>query len=109
MVMLGETRFSIGQIVDHRRFEYRGLIVQVDDEFRGTEEWYQQMAKSQPPRDRPWYHVLVDQSGRQTYVAEGNLQLSGDISFIEHPAVPFFFEAYWDGIFVPRFIKPPTV
>ncbi|MCG2635047.1 MAG: heat shock protein HspQ [Gammaproteobacteria bacterium] len=100
--MPGESRFSIGQIVHHRRFNYRGVIVQVDPVFRGTEAWYQQMATSTPPKERPWYHVLVDQSARQTYVAEQNLELSADLRFIEHPAVPLFFEAYWDGVFVPR-------
>ena len=53
-------RFAIGELIHHRRFDYRGVIVDVDPEFQGTEEWYEQMAVSRPPKDAPWYHVLVD-------------------------------------------------
>ena len=67
-------KFSIGQIIHHLRFDYRGVIVDVDADFHGSEEWYREMAKSKPPRDKPWYHVLVDQSNTTTYVAEQNLE-----------------------------------
>ena len=60
--------YSVGQIIHHLRFDYRGVIVDVDATFQGTEEWYVEMAKSKPPRDKPWYHVLVDQSFTMTYV-----------------------------------------
>ncbi len=52
-------KFSVGQIVRHKLFDYRGVVVDVDPTFQSTEDWYQQMAKSHPPKDRPWYHVLV--------------------------------------------------
>ena len=48
-------KFSIGQIIHHLRFDYRGVIVDVDADFQGSEEWYREMAKSKPPRDKPWY------------------------------------------------------
>ena len=41
---------------------------------RSTDEWYEAVAKSRPPKNEPWYHVLVHQKGHQTYVAEQNLQ-----------------------------------
>ena len=37
-----DCKFSIGQLVHHRRFDYRGVIVDVDATFQGTESWYQQ-------------------------------------------------------------------
>ena len=107
MVLIGETRFGIGQVVHHRRFNYRGLIVKVDSTFQGSGDWYQKMAQSKPSKDQPWYHVLVDQSDRQTYVAERNLLQGTDFDFIQHPALPLFFEAYWDGIYVPRPMTGP--
>ena len=67
-------KYSVGQIIHHLRFDYRGVIVDLDATFQGTEEWYLEMAKSKPPRDKPWYHVLVDQSFTMTYVAERNLE-----------------------------------
>lgn len=62
-----------------------------------TDEWYEAMASSQPPRDKPWYGVLVDGQEHTTYVAERNLALSGNKSQIEHPVLGFYFEQY-DGV-----------
>ena len=67
-------KFCIGQMIYHRLFEYRGIILGVDLEFKQTDEWYDQVARSRPPKDKPWYHVLVFQRGHQTYVAEKNLE-----------------------------------
>ena len=66
-------QFSIGQIIHHLKFDYRGVIIDVDASFESSEEWYEMMAKSNPPKDKPWYHVQkID--GTQTYVAECNLE-----------------------------------
>jgi heat shock protein HspQ len=95
-------QFSVGQLVHHRLFDYRGVIVDVDPRFQGTEEWYQQVAKSRPPRDKPWYHVLVHESGINTYVAERNLEQDDSKAPINHPAVGQFFSEFRDGVYVPR-------
>jgi heat shock protein HspQ len=42
--------FSIGELVHHRRFNYRGVVVDVDPRFQGTEEWYEAVALSRPPK-----------------------------------------------------------
>ena len=68
-----QARFEIGQVVDHRLFGYRGVIYNVDATFQLSEECYEQVAKSRPPKDRPWYHVLPDGATHTTYVAERNL------------------------------------
>ena len=69
-----KAKYCIGQLIQHKLFEYRGIILSVDLEFKSTDEWYEAVAKSRPPKDEPWYHVLVHQKGHQTYVAEQNLQ-----------------------------------
>ena len=69
-----KAKYCIGQLVQHKLFDYRGIILSVDLEFKSTDEWYEAVAKSRPPRNEPWYHVLVHQKGHQTYVAEQNLQ-----------------------------------
>ena len=38
-------KFSIGDIVKHRHFEFRGVIYDVDFEFNNSEEWYQSIPK----------------------------------------------------------------
>ena len=47
-------QFSIGQIIHHLKFDYRGVIIDVDASFESSEEWYEMMAKSNPPKDKPW-------------------------------------------------------
>lgn len=93
-------QFRVGQLVHHKRFDYRGVIVDVDATFQGTEEWYETMAQSRPPKDRPWYHVLVDQAAHMTYVTEQNLEpdLTGEP--IAHPALDQFFNELRDGLYV---------
>ena len=66
-------KYSIGQLIQHVLFDYRGVIVDVDPFFQGTEEWYDKMARSKPPKDQPWYHVVVHDATHMTYVAERNL------------------------------------
>ena len=36
-----KAKFSIGYIVKHKLFEFRGVIYDVDFEFNNSEEWYQ--------------------------------------------------------------------
>ncbi|MEN8129591.1 MAG: heat shock protein HspQ [Pseudomonadota bacterium] len=91
--------FSIGQIVHHKLFDYRGVIFDVDAEFQGTEQWYQQVAKSRPPKDRPWYHVLVDGQMLETYVAERNLEPDRSGQLIEHPLLDRFFSNFESGVY----------
>lgn len=89
--------FSIGQIVHHRKYDYRGVIVDVDPVFSGTQEWYDQMAVSRPPKDRPWYHVLVDGAEHSTYVAERHLEPDPSGHQVSHPALGRFFDRFERG------------
>ena len=90
-------KYSLGQIIHHLRFDYRGVIVDVDATFQGTEEWYREMAKSKPPRDKHWYHVLVDQSFTMTYVAERNLEADPSLKPVNHPLVDQYFSRFEKG------------
>ena len=90
-------KFSIGQLVHHVLFGYRGVVVDVDATFQGTESWYDQMAKSQPPKDEPWYHVLVDNAQHMTYVAERNLESDKLHAPIEHPLIGYYFSEFENG------------
>ena len=92
-------KFNIGQLIVHKLFNYRGVIIDVDPNFQGTEEWYAQMAKSKPSKERPWYHVLVDNAEHQTYVAEQNLEMDNSQQPISHPMVDFVFSNFKDGFY----------
>jgi heat shock protein HspQ len=95
-------KFQPGQLIQHRLFEYRGVIVDVDPYFRGTEEWYSNVARSRPPKDQPWYHVLVHGQDLNTYVAERNLEPDETGKPIRHVEVGMFFDGMGDGAYIPR-------
>ena len=94
-----EARFSVGQVIHHRLFNYRGVVIDVDPVFEGAEEWYDKVALSRPPRDRPWYHVLVDGFGHHTYVAERNLELDTNGGPISHPDLDTHFDVFENGAY----------
>ncbi len=94
-------RFRIGQPIHHKLFDYRGVVIDVDPIFQGSEDWYEMMALSCPPKDKPWYHVIVHNSVHNTYVAEQNLEpdLSGEQ--IIHPDLDNYFSDFSEGIYLP--------
>lgn len=100
-----KAKFTIGQIIHHKLFDYRGVIVDVDFRFLGSDEWYEQVARSHPPKDRPWYHVLVDNAVHQTYVAEQNLEVSDNITAINHPLIDSVFSGLENGCYRLRIKK----
>lgn len=95
-----QAKFSIGQCIQHKLFAYRGVIVDVDPEFLGTDEWYEQVARSRPPRNEPWYHVLVHDQGHETYVAERNMLADDSCEPVNHPLVDKIFTGFQNGVYL---------
>lgn len=93
-------KYHIGQIVDHKKFGYRGVVFDVDAQFSGSEEWYETVAKSHPPKDAPWYHVLVDGEEITTYVAERHLAESANYSAVRHPLIDTFFSGLLNNRYI---------
>ena len=94
-------RFSIGDLVRHRLFGYRGVVYDVDPQFMLSDDWYETMAQSRPPRDRPWYRVLVHNGIHETYVAERNLEADDSSEPVFHPLIGEVFSGFEHG----RYIK----
>ena len=90
-------QFEVGQVVHHRRFGYRGVVFDVDPCFQGSDEWYEQVARSRPPKDRPWYHVLVHDADHTTYVAERHLEADADGGPIQHRLLGHLFGGFEKG------------
>lgn len=84
-------RYRIGQVVRHRRYDYRGVIVDFDMSCHADEQWYRSN-QTHPDPDQPWYHVLVHDSTGNTYVAEENLVLEDTPGEVVHPLLEQFFE-----------------
>ena len=55
------------------------------------------MARSRPPRDAPWYSVLVHDADHMTYVAERHLQADPSGEQISHPALGQYFDRFENG------------
>lgn len=94
-----EPVFEIGQLVAHRRYGYRGVVVDFDIRCQATEAWYKSN-QTQPARDQPWYHVLVHGSVQVTYAAQENLAADVSGEPIEHPWVERYFSGFRGGRYV---------
>ena len=97
--------FSIGMIVKHKLFNYYGVIYDVDHSFMGTDQWFDTMAITRPPKDKPWYRVLVDQQESETYVAERNLEYCEKFREISHPLVTIYFRGHNNNQYI---LRTPT-
>lgn len=97
--MAAKPKFFVGQIVYHQRFDYRGVVADVDADFQGTDAWYEQVARTRPPKDQPWYRILVDGGEYETYVAERHLQTDRDDTPISHPEIEHLFREFEGGIY----------
>jgi heat shock protein HspQ len=62
-----------------------------------SDDWYEAVARSRPPKDQPWYRVLVHDATHETYVAERNLEPDTSGTPICHPLVDTFFHNFGDG------------
>lgn len=88
--------FEVGELIHHRRYGYRGVIFARDAECRADEVWYQGN-QTQPPREQPWYHVMVHGAQHTTYVAQSNLEPDVSGEPIDHPQLGRVFKSFLDG------------
>jgi heat shock protein HspQ len=87
-------KFSIGSIVKHKHFDFRGVIYDVDFEFNNSEEWYQSIPKEVRPRkNQPFYHLLAESNDvtYEAYVSEQNLLADDSKQPVRHPLISEIF------------------
>ena len=87
-------KFSIGDVVKHKHFDFRGVIYDVDFEFSNSEEWYKSIPKNVRPRkDQPFYHLLAENNEitYEAYVSEQNLVSDDSNEPIKHPLIEEIF------------------
>ncbi len=101
-ILIAQAKFFPGQIVEHNLNQYRGVIFEVDALFSLSDGWYEQVARSRPPKEKPWYHVLVDEAQHTTYVAERHLRLSERLEAIKHPQLNDYFTTFTNGLYIPK-------
>ena len=97
---VAHARFSIGEVVRHRLFDFRRVIFDIDPVFANSEEWYEAIPQEMRPRRyQPFYHLLAenDDSSYVAYVSQQNLLDDGAGGPIDHPNVPQLFEDFVSG------------
>ena len=71
-----QAKYSIGQVVRHRVYPFRGVVFDVDPTFSNTDEWYESIPEDiRPTKDQPFYHLLAENAESEyiAYVSEQNL------------------------------------
>ena len=91
---INKAKFSIGEVVKHRHFDFRGVIYDVDFECNNSEEWYQSIPKDVRPRkNQPFYHLLAESNEvtYEAYVSEQNLLIDDSNEPVKHPLIEEIF------------------
>ncbi len=97
-----EAKFSIGQVVKHKLFPFRGVVFDVDPEFSNTEEWMSAIPEPiRPRRDQPFYHLFAENSDSHyvAYVSEQNLMADDSGDPVEHPQIELLFDETDEGAY----------
>jgi heat shock protein HspQ len=98
-------KYTIGQVVKHRLYSFRGVVFDIDPEFDNTEEWWQSIpAEVRPRKDQPFYHLFAENAETEyiAYVSEQNLVPDTSGEPIRHPQVAEVFEYDDSGSYRPR-------
>src|SRR3981081_831790 len=88
-------KYTLGQVVRHRVFPFRGVVFDVDPVFNNTEEWYQAIpADVRPSKDQPFYHLFTENAESEyiAYLAEQNLLPDTSEEPLRHPQVSEVFD-----------------
>ena len=94
--LMAETtaKFSIGDVVKHKHFNFRGVIYDVDFEFNNSEELYESIPKDvRPKKNQPFDHLLAENNEitYEAYVSEQNLISDDSDEPIKHPLIEEIF------------------
>ena len=98
-------KYKIGQVVKHRVYPFRGVVLDIDPEFDNTEEWWEAIpAEVRPHKDQPFYHLFAENAETEyiAYVSEQNLLPDTSDKPIRHPQVNEVFEQDDSGAYHPR-------
>ncbi|WP_337187278.1 heat shock protein HspQ [Phenylobacterium sp.] len=93
-------KFTIGQVVRHRVYPFRGVIFDVDPIFSNTEEYWLSIPEHiRPHKDQPFYHLLAenDEAAYVAYVSEQNLEVDETGQPVGHPQASLIFDAFDEG------------
>jgi heat shock protein HspQ len=105
MKKMRKAKYTLGQVVKHRLYSFRGVVFDIDPEFANTEEWWQSIpAEIRPRKDQPYYHLFAENEETEyiAYVSEQNLLPDTSGAPVRHPQVAEIFERDESGSYRPR-------
>lgn len=105
MAPVRTAKFSVGDVVRHRFFPFRGLIFDIDPVFANTEEWWLAIpAEIRPHKDQPFYHLYAEnvETVYVAYVSEQNLLPDSGGKPLRHPEIAENFSRDKDGRYRPK-------
>lgn len=91
--------YSPGQLLLHKQYGYRAVVVEFDLVCEASDEWYYSN-NTQPHREQPWYHLLVHNEDHTTYAAEDNVEPDHTAQPIDHPLIEHFFIHFQNGRYI---------
>lgn len=102
-------KFSLGQVVRHRIYAFRGVVFDIDPVFSNTEDWWLAIpAEIRPVKDQPFYHLLAENEETEyiAYVSEQNLLADDSGLPLRHPQITDFFIEDDEGRLRAVFMQP---
>lgn len=108
MGMVKQAKFTVGQVVRHRFYPFRGVIFDIDPEFGNTEEWWLAIPEDiRPHKEQPYYHLLAENSETEyiAYVSEQNLLPDESGQPLRHPQLSELFTEDENGGYRALFLQ----
>jgi heat shock protein HspQ len=99
-IMAKTAKYTIGSVVKHRVYPFRGVVFDIDPVFNNTEEWWNSIPEEvRPSRDQPFYHLFAENSETEyvAYVSEQNLLPDASKDPLRHPQISEMFVKTRDG------------
>ncbi|XP_041352023.1 uncharacterized protein LOC121370687 [Gigantopelta aegis] len=104
-------KYRIGQVIRHKLWGYRGVIIGWDSTCRAPTNWIKMNHPSDKEswRNQPNYSILVDNRDRQvpqiTYIPQDNIEVIVNMQVI-HPILEDYFETFDGAQYIARpFLK----
>ncbi len=103
-----QAKFTVGQVVRHRFYPFRGVIFDIDPEFYNTEEWWLSIPEQiRPHKQQPFYHLLAENAETEyiAYVSEQNLLPDDTGQPLRHPQLTELFAEDENGGYRALFLQ----
>jgi len=94
-------KFSIGQVIRHRLYAFRGVVFDVDPQFADRAPSYEtiDLIERRQRKDQPFYYLFAEneQTPYIAYVSEQNLMPDPTDEPVSHPQIDAMFERDENG------------